>query len=202
VGTVFTVGGNCGGTCVPGTVQCDGLQPQLCDDTGTWQSNGDACEVQQTCVGGVCQGVNCSTYNPPVCDGTATCDLHSNTCCVTPALPKPTGVCVAGDDASCAAGASPFHCQYACECAAGDSCCGVLNTTTYAGAATCQNVPSGGSCTAAAGEATAQLCKQDAECKNGLPCIAQTCVFGSMFQFCGVQMQAPYRCSANDAGTD
>jgi hypothetical protein len=51
-------------------------------------------------------------------------------------------------------------------------------------------------------EVTAQLCQQDAECKNGLPCIAQTCVFGAMFHFCGLQSQAPYRCTANptDAG--
>jgi hypothetical protein len=187
---------------VPGTDRCNGQQPQNCSTAGAWQDNGAACIDQQTCVGGACTGANCSTYTAPVCNGTATCDLHSNTCCVTPALP-PTGVCVAGNTATCASGASPFHCQYACECPTGESCCGVINTTNLSGSATCQAVANGGSCTAqTSNQATAQLCKQDAECKNGQRCIAQTCTLGAKFQFCGVQNAPPFNCKADaaDAG--
>jgi hypothetical protein len=84
----------------------------------------------------------------------------------------------------------------------GSSCCGVINTTTFAGGASCEVVADGGACVPGAGQAAAQLCEQDAECKNGMPCIAQTCVFGSKFKFCGVQSGAPFRCSADptDAG--
>jgi hypothetical protein len=48
-----------------------------------------------------------------------------------------------------------------------------------------------------AGSATARLCEQDEECKNGQRCIAQTCIFGAMFKLCGLQSQAPYNCTAN-----
>jgi hypothetical protein len=111
---------------------------------------------------------------------------------------------VAGNDAGCTGSASPFHCQYACECAAGDSCCGAIEKAfPYTGSASCQAVPSGGSCTGPAAEATAQLCKQSAECKNGQPCIAQTCTaFAAKFQFCGLQSGPPFDCTADptDAG--
>jgi hypothetical protein len=56
----------------------------------------------------------------------------------------------------------------------------------------------GGSCTPpSSGYSTAQLCEQSAECKNGQPCIPQTCVFGAKFKFCGLQSQSPYNCTAD-----
>jgi hypothetical protein len=109
----------------------------------------------------------------------------------------PTGRCVAGASATCNSGEAPFHCRYSCDCPAGDSCCGTLNPTTFNGSATCQAVPNGGSCTPPSNQVAAQLCEQDEECKNGQPCIAQTCVFGAMFKFCGLQSQSPYNCTAN-----
>jgi hypothetical protein len=49
---------------------------------------------------------------------------------------------------------------------------------------------------------TAQLCEQNEECQNGQPCIAQSCILGAMFHFCGVQSEPPYSCHAIDGGTD
>jgi hypothetical protein len=61
----------------------------------------------------------------------------------------------------------------------------------------CQLVPDNASCKApAAGYITAQLCQQDAECKNGQRCIAQTCL-GATFFFCGLQSEAPFNCTMN-----
>jgi hypothetical protein len=168
-----------------------------------WQNNGASCGGR-VCFNGACTGADCNSYSAPVCAGTQTCDLRSNTCCVTPAIPMPTGRCVSGTTATCNTNEAPFHCLYSCDCPAGDSCCGVLNTMTYAGSAICQLVANGGSCaTTGPNQATAQLCEQDEECKNGMACIAQTCVFGAKFHFCGLQSQAPYNCTADsgDAGT-
>jgi hypothetical protein len=74
-----------------------------------------------------------------------------------------------------------------------------VDTSTLSGSATCQSVPNGGSCSgpATSTTATAQLCEQDEECKNGQACISQSCVFGAMFKLCGLQSQKPYSCTAN-----
>jgi hypothetical protein len=148
------------------------------------------------CVNGACTGADCSGYTAPACNGSATCDLRSNTCCVTISL-NPTGRCVAGNTATCNSGEGPAHCKYSCDCPGGESCCGVLNLSPLSASSNCQALANGGSCTAPAGFATAQLCEQDAECKNGQPCIAQTCIFGAMFKFCGLQSQSPYNCTAD-----
>jgi hypothetical protein len=69
---------------------------------------------------------------------------------------------------------------------------------TLSASSTCQAVANGGSCSVPAGfTAAAQLCEQSEECKNGQSCIAQTCVFGAKFKFCGLQSQSPYNCTAN-----
>jgi hypothetical protein len=61
-------------------------------------------------------------------------------------------------------------------------------------------VAKGGNCTVQSGyQATAQNCQQDDECMNGQKCIAQTCVLGSHFHFCGLQSEAPWNCTADPA---
>jgi hypothetical protein len=182
-------------------MSCSGSQPLGCTTSGAWQDGGASCGGR-VCYQGACTGADCTTYAAPVCAGTATCDLRSNTCCVTEAI-IPTGTCVSGTDAGCPGTQAPFHCLYSCDCPAGQSCCGELNSGTLAGTAVCQSVANGGSCTVTAGyTATAQLCEQTEECKNGQACIAQTCVFGSHFKFCGLQSGPPYSCTADptDAG--
>jgi hypothetical protein len=177
-------------------VQCSGEQPQNCSSTGTWQNNGASCGGQ-VCFNGACTGADCSSYTVADCNGTQACDVRSNTCCITVSL-NPTGRCVSGTTSTCNSNEAPFHCRYSCDCPAGDSCCGAINTSTLTGNATCQAVASGGSCSVPAGfTAAAQLCEQDEECMNGQRCIAQTCVFNAMFKFCGLQSQAPYNCTAN-----
>jgi hypothetical protein len=192
---------SCTGNCAPGQLQCaTGGQPQNCSPTtGTWQNNGAACGGR-ACINGACFGADCTTYTPPVCAGDAGCDLRSHTCCVTEAIP-PVGTCMAGTDAGCS-GSEPFHCLYSCDCPTGQVCCGQINGTTYAGAATCQTVAAGGNCAVQPSYTTAaQLCEQSQECQNGKTCISQTCtVFGAHFNFCGLQTEAPYNCTPLDAG--
>jgi hypothetical protein len=195
----------CTGNCAPGQVQCNGAQPQNCGASGTWQNNGSSCGGR-ACLSGACTGADCTTYNTPICAGDAGCDLRSNTCCVTETLP-PVGTCNAGTDAGCSGSGSPqpFHCLYSCDCPAGQSCCGEINGSAFPfpGTAVCQTVAAGGSCKITTGfTAAAQLCEQSVECQNGQACIAQTCVFGSHFKFCGVQSAPPYSCTADpvDAG--
>jgi hypothetical protein len=97
-----------------------------------------------------------------------------------------------------------WHCSYSCDCLAGQSCCGEINLFPFAGTAVCQTIGSSGLCatTSSTYSAAAQLCEQSQECKNNQPCIAQTCVGGSHFKFCGVQSGSPYNCTADptDAG--
>jgi hypothetical protein len=40
----------------------------------------------------------------------------------------------------------------------------------------------------------AQFCRQSAECTNGQPCLAQTCL-GELVYACGVQSQDPFDCT-------
>jgi hypothetical protein len=139
----------------------------------------------------------CGNYVVPLC-GTTPCDLHNHTCCVTP-FPL-AGRCIAGANANCMNTEATFHCAYACECPQGQVCCGIIDTLVGFGTASCQTIGQGGFCPPhpnTASQAAAQLCKVDAECTNGQPCIAQTCVYGAMFHFCGLQSQSPYNCTAN-----
>jgi hypothetical protein len=183
--------------CGPGQLQCSGSQPQSCTTAGAWQNSGASCGGQ-VCFAGACTGADCSSYTVADCNGSAACDVRSNTCCVSISL-NPTGRCVSGTTATCNSNEAPFHCRYSCDCPAGQSCCGTVDTSTFSGSAACQVVANGGSCSgpATSTTATAQLCEQDEECKNGQACISQTCVFGAMFKLCGLQSQAPYKCTAN-----
>ena len=191
------VGSSCQGVCAPGQLQCSGSQPQNCSAAG------DVAEQRRVLrrPGVLHRGVHgrrlhAATPWPSATARTA-CDVRSNTCCVTVSL-NPTGRCVSGTTATCNSNEAPFHCRYSCDCPAGQSCCGAIDTQTLSGTATCQAVANGGSCSVPAGfTAAAQLCEQDEECKNGQPCIAQTCVFDAMFKFCGLQSQPPYKCTAN-----
>jgi hypothetical protein len=197
------VGSDCQGVCAPGQTQCAGSgnnQPQSCDATGNWANNGAACGGR-VCVSGQCTGADCTSVTVPACNGDAGCDLRSNTCCVTPHLPLPIGQCVAGTTEACTeldGGPSPTHCIYSCDCPAGQSCCGELNSSSFKGEAVCETLANGASCAVGAGFTVAnQICLQDEECKNGQKCIAQTCIFSSHFHFCGLHAESPYFCTAD-----
>ena len=161
-----------------------------------WQNNGNSCGGR-ACYNGECTGADCSNFAPGNC-GTPTCDFRSNSCCVTLAASS-TYACVPGIDAGCTAPAEPVHCRYSCDCPGGESCCGVLNTSTFTGAVECQLLPDNSSCGAPGpGYITAQLCAMDEECKNGQRCIPQACLgipaTTATFYFCGLQSMAPYNC--------
>jgi len=59
------------------------------------------------------------------------------------------------------------------------------------------NVPSGGKCPYVPWTATqlgVQLCSTDAECRNGQPCVQQTCIYGAVLSMCGLQSASPLNC--------
>ncbi len=98
----------CTGECRPGTKQCSGSQPQICDPDGAWQNTGNACSgcytcsaatgacvantgnlcddgnactKTDTCQSGVCVGSNSKTCpTPPVCRGAGVCDPSTGDC--------------------------------------------------------------------------------------------------------------------------
>jgi hypothetical protein len=61
-----------GKACAPGSMQCDGLQPQSCGAAGQWQNVGAACSM--ICSGGACGGScspaakRCNASQPQTCD--------------------------------------------------------------------------------------------------------------------------------------
>jgi hypothetical protein len=192
-------GSQCQGQCAPNQAQCSGQQPQNCSPSGMWQNNGNSCGGR-ACFNGECTGSDCSSFVPGTC-ASATCDFRSNTCCVN--LSGGSSPCLSGVDASCPASTTidyaPAHCRYSCDCPAGQSCCGELNLSLLKGAVECQLVPDNGSCVAPGpGYITAQTCASDEECKNGQPCVAQSC-FGTTYYFCGLQSQAPFNCTTVSA---
>ena len=88
--------------CLPGSLKCNNLQPQTCDQTGIWQTSGAPCAI--ACLGGVCTGAcspgtkQCKGLQPQTCEATGTwqnngivcsyvCDNFSGSC---------TGSCTPG----------------------------------------------------------------------------------------------------------
>ncbi len=139
-----------------------------------------------------------ATYVPIPCGANPgdTCDLRLNTCCVTLDLQE---TCVPLST-QCNTMQASVHCENACDCSGGQVCCGVVNELVGVAQTVCQSVSDGGLCQpspATNTQAAAQVCTVDAECKNGEPCIFQTCQFGAMFHLCGLQSGDPFDCTAN-----
>jgi hypothetical protein len=137
---------------------------------------------------------SCPNYVAPMC-GTTPCDLRANTCCVTFSL---QARCIPGANAACNSNEATLHCTQGCECSGGDSCCGVENTILGVVQTECQAIPDGGLCNPhpqTTTQASAQLCKDTSECKNGLACLAQSCIYGAMLSVCGLQSQDPFDCT-------
>jgi len=149
----------------------------------------------------------CESYTPPIC-GTTPCDLRSNTCCITFVLQNPPPArCVPGASATCNSNEITAHCLQACECGGG-YCCGQYDKIHGVVQSVCESeselvaFDGGLNCYPSpetVSSAAAQLCKTDAECQNGQPCISQTCVAGANLSVCGLQSQSPYDCVANES---
>lgn len=157
-------------------------------------SGGDASDASApVCV----LGDDSGTYVGPVCGVQADagpCDLRSNTCCSTSAL---IGTCLPCANAKCPTDQATIHCLQSLECGPGLSCCGDILTLFGEVKSSCKSVPDGGTCPYVPWTATqigVQLCKSDAECKNGQPCVHQTCTMGAVLDMCGLQSAAPLNC--------
>jgi hypothetical protein len=159
-------------------------------------TEGGAASPDGSTSGGTDSGAACGSYTPPTC-GTGSCDLRMNTCCINPTAQ--TTRCVSGAASSCNLGETADHCTSACDCSGGKVCCGTLSTASVgAFTSACQSVAEGGHCTpypSTSTEGSAQLCTAASECVNGEACVAQTCVFGTKLNACGLQGGAPYNCT-------
>jgi hypothetical protein len=137
-------------------------------------------------------------YMPPICNGTATCDLRTHTCCLANSASGLVGTCVDGTCMDCPSNEATVHCLQSAECPTGLSCCGDIITILGQVKSSCVNVPQGGSCPyvpATLAQVGVQLCKTDAECMNGQPCVHQTCIYGAILDMCGLQSGAPLNCT-------
>ncbi len=138
----------------------------------------------------------CDDYVIPKC-GTTPCDLRSNTCCSTVTLQTR---CIQGANAACDSDEGTLHCWEACECSGGKVCCAVSNTIVGAVQTECQAVAEGSHCVpypSSTTMASVQFCEVDSECKNGQPCVPQTCTYDGIsarLYICGLQDQAPFNC--------
>jgi hypothetical protein len=118
--------------------------------------------------------------------GSTPCDLRSNTCC----LPADGGLnasyCVSGVNTTCGTDQATYHCLESDDCpTSGDLCCGTYDLATLTAATVCQS----GACS------SVQFCGSDSECQ-GASCIAQSCSGISPLHLCGLQKEAPYKCTA------
>jgi hypothetical protein len=138
-----------------------------------------------------------ASYVGPVCGsqaGAGPCDLRSNTCCLTSTL---EGTCLPCANAVCPSSQATVHCLQSLECPAGQSCCGDILTLFGEVKSSCVTLGPSGTCPFVPWttlQLGMQLCKTDAECKNGQPCIHQTCTMGAMLDMCGLQSAAPLNC--------
>ncbi len=137
-------------------------------------------------------------YAAPTCDGVNPCDLRSNTCCLMngPSASVPLiGTCQAGATSTCANNQATVHCLQALECGGTRSCCGEILVLLGQVEANCLDLGGdGGLCPFAAmptfSQIGVQLCRTDAECQNGQPCVKQTCMYGATLSMCGLQQDA------------
>jgi hypothetical protein len=154
---------------------------------------GDAMATMPDAEPNVCP----ASYTPPLC-GLSPCNLRSNTCCVTFSLETR---CIPGANAKCESNEATLHCTQACECSNGDVCCGVENSILGVVQTECQSIPDGGLCNPhpqTTTQASAQICTTDEECKNGMGCLKQSCVYGAVLSVCGLQSQDPFDCVPAD----
>lgn len=135
-------------------------------------------------------------YVAPTCDGVNPCDLRSSTCCLAngPSASMPlVGTCVTGSTASCPNNQATVHCLQSVDCSGGQSCCGEILVLLGQVEAYCHDLSQQPLCPFAASptfsQIGVQLCKTDAECKNGQPCVHQLCSYGADVHLCGLQQQ-------------
>jgi hypothetical protein len=83
--------------CRPKSVQCSGLQPQTCDDKGSWQNTATACPF--LCNGGSCTGsctpgaIRCSGAQPQTCSPTGAWANIGSACQACTVCSATTGTC-------------------------------------------------------------------------------------------------------------
>ena len=162
-----------GGECVPGATRKLDCNTCFCQGDGHWACTGIAC-----IDGGPPGPLPVSDPGLVTCAG-APCKVPGNYCCNTGLTPMPSAQkCV--PDITSACGGLRVMCDESADCTNGDVCCVPPNANIRI-ALNAQCSPKG-SCK----DPTyfPQLCKTNAECDNGQPCVSQICL-GALVWSCG-----------------
>jgi hypothetical protein len=106
--------------------------------------------------------------------GAQSCDTPSQYCCVSRNTDGSTTPACRADGTTCDNPAIEMHCDEAGDCAEGQICCSALG----AGGAPLLT------CAPSCGMFGVQVCRTSAECRNGKPCVVQTCM-GHTVETCG-----------------
>ncbi len=167
--------GQCGLSCGPGHLCCNGNCADPLTDEQNCGACGNACGANETCIGGVC------CPNARVCGNTClatACDATQCEVC-DPAQNRCVSTCVAGETCTngvCADICGPTTCTGCCD--GGECKAGTTNQTCGAGGGLCVSCPSGTRCVNGA-------CVCDStSCPNGC-CQNNVCAAGTTVAACG-----------------
>jgi hypothetical protein len=136
-----------------------------------FESSGSGSDAQSGSEGGPAVSLSCGNLGGRTSDA-GNCTPDAPVCCQT----YTTSQCV---PATAPCHALAWSCASTNDCPSGQICCiGLPNTT--AGTVSCQPAPG---CPAAT-VGSAQICKTDAECPNGGPCVTYICGGIAVLQMC------------------
>jgi hypothetical protein len=169
----------CTGVCTPGAVQCNGQQPQICDATGTWQSNGAVCP--NVCTSGACAGSCAPGATQCTNGGVETCSASGQWgalvgcpyVCLSGAC---SGVCTPG--AAQCSGNGVRTCGANGQWGAVSACGGSLPVCVNAACAAC--TPGTRQCSANGVE----TCNASGKWSSPAACVNMTCVAGACTGVC------------------
>ena len=190
VGSDGGAAASCQGSCSPGQVTCNGVQPQVCGGTGLWQDSGAPCSGgtpachHGTCV--VCDpgAGGCAGPQPQVCNSSGTAWQSSGPTCAGTSSP----ICLGGACVPCSPGATqcgtatqPQTCDptghWQNETGCVDQTCAGGGAGGDAGVATCQGQCAAGQ-TQCVTSTQPQTCDATGTWQDGGACVNQTCVGG------------------------
>ena len=144
--------GTCTGTCIPGSLQCDGQQPQQCSAAGTWSNSGSSCP--NVCNAGVCAGScspgaeQCSLLQPQECTDAGVWQSNGPACAYVCTSGACTGSCVPGAKQCLGSTTTPQTCSSTGTWVSGSPCpylctSGVCTGVCTAGSKECSTTSNG-----------------------------------------------------------
>jgi hypothetical protein len=120
--------------------------------------------------------------------GADTCNAFASVQCC---LSGNGGTCMS-TAVACPAGSAATTCNELADCVVGTLCCGAIVAFDGGGGGLAA------SCSSTCAAPRPRLCRTNAECPDGGPCVRQACSDGYEYEFCGVYAPAPL---PGDAGS-